>query len=554
MRAPGFLAFATLTTLLPALVVVWNMGAMAPFWFLAGDAYLYLGIGQSSDGLVMSFDGLRPTNGFHPLWQVWVRVATALTPDAPLRTMALVSGSAIALTLAGVLLVGLAIRRLTGSWLLAMLAVPGVYYLVIGQALRNLPVWAFFDGMEAGLAFCLSGLLLVLIARAPEPGTAPRGTWLALGGVLAVLVLTRLDDVFVPAMMAVMLLVWPGGERHARIGAAAAIVAPTALALVAYVGWSLWSTGLLAPVSGAAKGEGALLANGWVTLATVFAPLIDLREGLTGYTADRAALLGGAFRVLQLVIPALFALGLALFLLRRMTSQPWAPLLAGVAAGILAKAAYTFASVNFWHQATWYFALATATMSLGAALMLAPAARRLARRRRASVLAAWILGGISLLHASLWSAALMTDPLRPAQRDFWLDRAAINAALTEAVPDARVLEFGDGMLNVTLDVPVRHGFVFAGDAASLAALRANRLLHDAFADGFTVISSYEYLRVPDGAEDWTSDAIRAFLAASFLDARVKAELDAFDFAMAYVHRPSGVPFIRLIPRGQAAVH
>jgi hypothetical protein len=97
-------------------------------------------------------------------------------------------------------------------------------------------------------------------------------------------------------------------------------------------------------------------------------------------------------------------------------------------------------------------------------------------------------------------------------------------------------------------MPVRHGFVFAGDAQSLASLRAGRLLHDAVADGFMLLSSYEYLRVPEGAEDWDSARIRAFLQASFLDDRVKAELGAFDYAMVYVQRPSGVPFIRLIPR------
>ena len=86
------------------------------------------------------------------------------------------------------------------------------------------------------------------------------------------------------------------------------------------------------------------------------------------------------------------------------------------------------------------------------------------------------------------------------------------------------------------------------DAESLAALRAHRLLADAVADGFTLLSSYEYLRVPEGAEAWDSARIRAFLESSFLDSRVKGELGDFDLAMAYVARPWGVPFIRLIPR------
>lgn len=51
------------------------------------------------------------------------------------------------------------------------------------------------------------------------------------------------------------------------------------------------------PISGAAKGEGALIPNGWVTALTLFAPLVELREGLTEYSANRDALRGAAFRV-----------------------------------------------------------------------------------------------------------------------------------------------------------------------------------------------------------------------------------------------------------------
>ena len=544
MRAVAFVFYASVAALLPALVVIWNMGDGAPFWFLAGDAYLYLGIGEASSGLSMSFDGIRPTNGFHPLWQIWVRLATTLSAT-PLQAMAWVAYSAIALTLGGVLMLGAAIQRFTGSWLLAMLAVPGVYFLAIGQALRNLPVWGFFDGMEVGLAFFVASGLVWLIStfEAREPGPQP---WLPVGLILAVLVLTRLDEVFVPAAMAVTIALWPGRPVAQRITAGALVAMPAAFGLALFVGWSLLTTGMLAPVSGAAKGEGALVSNAWVTLATFFSPLIDLREGLTGYTADREGLTGGAFRVVQLVVPSLFALGFLAHILRRHAQKPWAPLLAGLCGGIVIKAIYTIGAVNYWHQAGWYYAVAMMTMTLGAAIMLAPAARRMSKP--AGVIAATVLSAVTLLHASLWSSGLMTDPLRPAQREFWLNGAQMQDRLIALDPDIRVLEFGDGMINFTFDFPVRHGFVFAGDAQSLDAYRAGRLLRAAFGDGFEVLSSYEYLRVPDGAETWTSDDIRGFLEASFLDPRVKDELRYFDFDMMAVQRPSGVPFIRLIPR------
>jgi len=167
------------------------------------------------------------------------------------------------------------------------------------------------------------------------------------------------------------------------------------------------------------------------------------------------------------------------------------------------------------------------------------------RVRQVSVAALALLG---FLHASLWSAHLMTDPLRPEQRDFWRDGPGFEAAIRAAEPDPRLLEFGDGMLNFTLNFPVRHGFVFAGDAQSLTALREGHLLRDAYEGGYRLLSSYEYLRVPEGAEGWDSAQIRDFLATSFLDVRVKGELDSFDYEMLLVHRPTGVPVIRLRPR------
>lgn len=550
VRALGFFLYAIVITALPVAVVLWNMGSMAPFWFLAGDAYLYLGIGEASSGLSMSFDGLRATNGFHPLWQIWVRIAVSVT-DTPLQAMNLVAYSAIALTLGGVLVLGAAIRRFTDSWLLAMLAVPGVYYLTIGQALHNMPVWGFFDGMEVGLAFFLASCLVWLISTVParaadttiSKNRSHTRVWQLIGFTLAALVLTRLDEVFVPMCMALAILFWPGELGTQRWSRAAWLAIPTMVALLAFVGWSLLTTGMLTPVSGSAKGEGALVANVWVTLATFFAPLIDLREALTSYEAGREALLGGAFRVVQLLVPAVFALGFVVVVFKRYRTAAWAPLLAGICFGILVKALYNIAFVNYWHQASWYFAVAMMMMTLGTAIMLAPVIKRLNASRAALI--ALVLVVVGVLHASLWSAGLMTDHLRPAQRDFWRAGPAMQAELLAADPDLRVLEFGDGMLNFTFDFPIRHGFVFAGDAQSLASLHAGRLLRVSYADGFNVMSSYEYLRVPPGAEDWTSDQIRAFLQNSFLDQRVKAELPYFTYSMMAVQRPSGVPFIRL---------
>lgn len=539
-----FVLTVTLFVWMPFVTVWIAQGADTPFWFLAGDAYLYLGIAEASEGWAMSFDSVRNTNGFHPAWQTLLRLAFEIAPS-PRAAMWVSSLGAITLTWIGALLLGLAVRRMTQSWLLALLVVPGVYYLVVGQALQNLAIWAFFDGMEAGLAFALFGLLALHISRMPA-NPVPNRWWLGLGLILAALVLTRLDEIFVPISMALAVVLWGARPLSDRIIAASFVATPAAVGVLIFALWGLSTTGMLAPVSGAAKGEGAMLPNAWVTLATFFSPLIDLREGFSAYTADREGLLGGAFRVAQLVVPSLFALGFLIALIRRFSTEPWAPLLGGICAGVVIKGAYCLLSVNYWHQASWYFAVAFGMMTLGSAIMLRGPAARLSRLQASLATVALITLGS--LHASLWSARVAASPLAPQVRTFWEQRDEIEAALLAAHPAPRIMEFGDGLINFTLSFPVRHGFVFAGDAQSLTALRDERLLRDAVSDGFDILSSYEYLHVPEGAENWDNAQIAAFLNASFLDERVKAELPLFDLQMLHVVRPEGVPFIRLTRR------
>ena len=549
----GFAVVSALVVALPVLTVALAEGAMTPFRFLAGDAFLYLGIAQASSGLGFSFDGLQPTNGFHPLWQVWLRGLSVALPGQPLAVMWAVLASALVLAVVGTWALGTAIRQMTGSWGLALLAAPGAYYLTVGQGLRNLPVWAFLDGMEAALVFALAGLLALRIARWPGAAATARHH-LGLGLLLAAIVLARLDEALLVMGLAGAVLLWPGRPWGPRLAGAVLVALPGAVAVAAWIGWSLATTGLPLPVSGAAKGEGGLLGNLWVTAATLFPPFQDLRAALSAYEPERAVLTGATFRVVQLLVPAAFALLWGWLAWRGFRDRPWAVLMAGLAAGVILKALYNFGNVNYWHQAYWYFAVAMMACSLAAAVLLAPVWEALVVRSRATApLVAGVLAAFGLMHGGLWGAWLLTEPRHAVQAQFWSARDATRAALLGAVPEARVLEFGDGAINHALHpVPVRHGFVFAGDAGSLRALREGRLLAASFDEGFGVLASYEYLHVPPGAEAWGDAEIRAFLAGSFLDRRVRAELDGFSFRMVHVWRPEpgapGVPFIGFSPR------
>ena len=553
MQALPFLVYASVVTLMPALVVLWHHGAAASWAFIGGDAYLYLGIARNSPPEFYSFDGERPTNGFHPFWQYWVWLVTDWFRDSPGVVRNITAWSAILLVWVGAVLGGLAARRLSGSWALACLVTPGAYFLLIGQGVGGLAAWNFFNAMEAGLTFALAGVILLLAAQAGR--WQDRALyWLALGVALAALVFARLDEAFVVLTIALALLLWPGRARGWLRGLHDGLLVglPAAAMLGLYFAYNHAQMGLFMPISGSAKGEGALLSNGWVTALTLFSPMVELREGLTDYTADRTALRGAAFRVWQLFVPAGLAAVLALTLWQRFADRPWAPILAGACAGIILKAAYSFLFANYWHQAHWYFGFAMLTLSVTLAAVTGPALARLWQVVPGAARGVGVfLVAFGLLHSSHQSLRAGPEVVPGAERmQFWTDRAALEAQLRAAEPGIRLLDFGDGILGYSFGFVVRDGFVFAGDIDSLRALRASRLLRDSHADGFTVLASFEYLRAPPEATTWDSDAIRAYLADSHLDARVKAELELFDFEVIHRDAPTGVVFIRFTPRAE----
>lgn len=543
-----FYLYATLLTLMPALPFAIFRGDEAAFMFLAGDAYLYLGIADHSTPEMFSFDGERPTNGFHPLWQFILWFAAQWTED-PLTLMNISAWGAVACTWAGVILLGTAVARMTGSWLLAGLVVPGIYFLLIGQGVwGNLSVWNFHNGMEAGLALALTGAIALWIsqATADEPRLS---FWLVLGILTGLLMLCRLDEVFVSAAIGAAWLAWFPRKALRRLPAFVALGSPPLLMLAGYMVYNLSYAGAALPVSGAAKGEGALLANGWVTLVTFFGPIVDLRAWLTDYTPHVPSLSGGDFRVAQLVFPALMAMGFIVVIFREFREAPWAPIVAGMCGAIVIKALYNGIWVNYWHQASWYFAFAHGTLSFTAALLLAPVA---AQWRTAAPFSfgfvTVLVAGISLFQSSQTYLDRASWPVVTERQIFFYGGPEIDSALEARVTGAKIIEFGDGIVNFTLGRPVRHGFMFAGDMESLEALQDERLLQASYEDGYRILTSFEYYSWPEATLDRSSDEIRTFLSQRAANYGIRSELDDFDFEVIYVFEPTDTPFIVFRPR------
>lgn len=225
------------------LIVAWQDLATLTVRVLPDDAFYYfLTADRISNGQGISFDGIAPSNGYHPLW-LFMLVPLYLVPG---RTLPLHLG----LTLSAVLdviaggLVGLAARRLTGNKVAGLFGV--TFYLLLPHN-----VLAGVDGVESSLAAMLhAAFLLVLVLAWRDPPERCHIWAMATGGLAGLLVLARLESaaVVIAGLVALALLRsgplrWPAPAIV--LGTAGLVVAP----------WFIWSTivvGTPVPVSGEA--------------------------------------------------------------------------------------------------------------------------------------------------------------------------------------------------------------------------------------------------------------------------------------------------------------
>jgi hypothetical protein len=235
------------------LLLVWT--GFPETGLLADDAFYYFTIARNlAAGLGPTFDGLFPTNGFHPLWQLLLAPVWRLAGDDPWLPVRL----ALSLTVLCDLGSGRLIRGLAGAGggrgggaNLAAAA----WFLLPAPALLGL------RGLESSLSTLLVLVLLrQLAARRPAAARGAAGTGglrpaLAAGLLLGLCGLARTDNLPLAGLAAGAVLLGAGSRRLARLlalaGGAAVVSAPWFL-------WNLATFGDVIQVSGRAK----LLARG----------------------------------------------------------------------------------------------------------------------------------------------------------------------------------------------------------------------------------------------------------------------------------------------------
>lgn len=372
------------------------------------DAFYYLKIARNISATgVSSFDGVNPTNGYHPAWAaVLALVATVAEEPMPLLRGAILTGFAFHVGTA-LLLWAVLVRWTNPSagW------IGGALWLI-----NPLPINLALQAMEASVyVFALALSLWVYAARLDphvRSGTPPPWQSLVLFGLSLSLCFLGRTEAIIIASYAIVGMTW--ALRHSTPARTLLVTGTAFLVGVApWFSYSYWATGTPFQNSGAMKllwaseGEGSVIAKADWVLNYVFGvwlsyPLIGIPDGR-----------GGLPRV---VAQSALTIGLAVLVWRglRNSSTRHAALLAAVLLGatLTTGAIYPLFLSDigqFWYKAQSSFILFV-VVYVAAFKLLANSA---ASERNAPVVA-WAAGALAALALLARMATLDTYPLQRA--------------------------------------------------------------------------------------------------------------------------------------------
>ena len=238
------------------------------------DLYYYLIVARNIvHGLGSTFDGVTPSNGYHPLYLVFLLGVVRVAPDLPgiYRALWLLD---VASTLCIFLAVrALLSRHLSDSWLANGFAVAIVY----------LSFWRICQQMEVTLTLPLGFLLLLAVDRPPQEQTATR--WAGVGFLASLLTLSRLDS----GLLVMLCIGFALGLREYRrtldYRKIAAFTAGYVPLILGYLWTNLHYFHRLTPISGAAKQLTVTHWPHWSALSVSFS-----REAMLMFAAVLATL------------------------------------------------------------------------------------------------------------------------------------------------------------------------------------------------------------------------------------------------------------------------
>jgi hypothetical protein len=438
------------------------------------DAYYYFEVARNmASGLGSTFDGISPTNGYHPLWMLLL---------VPVFRLGLDHQSALIM-----------VRVLqSATWI----ATIGVLFLVatrlgariaFGPALVILVYLSdfWYAGMESGLAVLLFTAALASTRRWAS-SLAPTSSYWVTGSLLAVAVLARLDLVFAVAAVALWGLT-SSDHRDAisKLRVTAGIWVPTTAVLMVYMVLNVVVFGVATPVSGVAKSLGGPFLN------------LDVLRFFLGHQPIQAPVIGqlGAGVLLGLMV------GPAIVLLRRdafgsgrllgwgrAASRRIETVLWVLIVSCCVQLGY-FTLTSSWPLWRWYYYYLPMLMVVATAVLAQRCLRSHRRSRIRATVVSLLMSGILVLVLFRW-LQYRFDLDRPGSWNYQTHSVEL-AEFLNAFPEDTIFAMGDraGSLSFLLERPLMQLEGLVNSAEYLDALRlgtAHRFLHQHGVDYYVV--------------------------------------------------------------------
>ncbi|MCL5429143.1 MAG: hypothetical protein M1347_04980 [Chloroflexi bacterium] len=249
--------FFLLIALLPALYIALGNPNTILDWYSSDDGFLYFQVAKNlAAGHGFTFDGINPTNGFHPLWLFVITPLFALSQInllLPLRLLIILSAL---LSAASAILLYRILNRYVSTWVSAFI---GLLWIVLPR-IHDLTL---HTGVEAGInAFFLLLFWHLLVSFKPNPKKLSLRELIALGLLGALAILARLDNAFLVGLggLWLWLRLWHPSKKAGRqnpwlwrLQTGFAFFGPIAGILALYFAWNLFAFGVAMPISGEVK-------------------------------------------------------------------------------------------------------------------------------------------------------------------------------------------------------------------------------------------------------------------------------------------------------------
>jgi len=344
-----------LLVFIPPYIFMLDYPELAPFKFFANDSFYYFNLIKNSHAVnFYSYDGVYPTNGFHPIWGnilFFLNELNILDISNKVEFLKRVFIlNLFILSLATSIFALFSTKYFTNKWWTIVMFAPGISGILLSPiAADYLTTWSYVNGMETAIALLFFSISLMFYSHRNKNYIFLFLAVLFMG----LTVLSRLDEIFFFISFFVLLMI--NSKPHRRIYTFAYFI-PPALLILGYLAYNQLTVGILMPISGWEKSGFSILGNLKIIIK-LFLPIYSwdypnvLRESHVLYSTYTELFM----RMFQLIVPLVIAIIYLGYYYYKLSKTIRFSILHALVLGVILKALYNLIFVGIWRQGSWYF-------------------------------------------------------------------------------------------------------------------------------------------------------------------------------------------------------